>query len=403
MKVAYLFISFPTLSQTFLQREIRGVAAAGIEVEVHSMWTSPAATAWEPTPGVTLRQWRPRDLLHPLAVAGSLARHARAAAALEADLLRFPPRSFEDVQHALLGELFAFRHADYFRRGGFDLIHGAWATAPATAALWLGRLCGLPFSFGAHAYDIHRRGGDRYLPYKLDHAALVHTTTRMNVDYLSALRPAARAKIVLARRGLAALPPLAPARPLQGPARILSVGRLIPKKGQASQIDAVAALKAAGRAVELRIVGEGPLRESLARQIVERGLDAEVQLLGPLPEAAVREQYAWADCFWHAGIVDAEGDRDGLPNVIPEAMSHGVPVVSSDTAGADEAVIDGETGLLAPGGTPQALAAATTRLLDDAGLRERVRQGGHAWVAENFLVAANARKLAVAFRAAMKV
>ena len=403
MKVAYLFVTFPVLSQTFLQREIRGMAAAGIEVDVHSMWTADNAAPWEATPGVTLRQWSRADLLlrSPQAALEALCRPGLLRQGI-ARMNDFSLRSREDLANAALGAAFAFRHAAEFRRAGYDLIHGAWATAPATAALLLGRLCGGPFSFGAHAFDIHRNGGDLFLPYKLQKAALIHTTTEMNLDHLSRLAPATMAagKIVLSRRGLAELPPFEPSRPLHSPLRILSVGRLIPKKGQSRQIDAMALLKQEGIAAHLRIVGDGPLREELSRQIAARGLQQEIELTGALSPAAVREEYRWADLFWHSGIVGADGDRDGLPNVLPEAMAHGVPVISSDAAGTTEAVHDHQTGLIAPGGTAEMLTDCACRLVEEEGTRERLRRQAHAWVAENFRVEKNTALLAAAFRKA---
>lgn len=404
MKVAYLFTAFPVASQTFLQREIRGVAATGIEVDVHSMWTPQGLPEWKETPGVTVHPWGKSDLFaDPFGSLIELVR-PRAATLLPRAarvVAKYPPRSTEDVANAALAGAFALRHAAAFRLAGYDLIHGAWATAPATAALLLSRLCGVPFSFGAHAYDVHRNGGDRFLRYKLEKATLIHTTTEMNVAHLSGLVPAARDKIVLARRGLPALPPLEPPRPLGDPVRLLSVGRLVAKKGQDRQIEAVRLLRASGMACALRIVGDGPLRSDLERQIARLSLEKEVTLLGALPQDRVVEEYRRADFFIHSGIVDTEGDRDGLPNVVPEAMAHGVPVVSSDTAGVVEAVQHGRTGWIAPHAAPEALAEGIRRLAGDDALRERTRQGAHAWVAENFLVENNARRLAEAFRSAV--
>ena len=186
--------------------------------------------------------------------------------------------------------------------------------------------------------------------------------------------------------------------PKAGPVRIVSVGRLVPKKGQASQIEAVARLRKEGIAATLRIIGEGPLRDDLAALARSLGIADAVTLAGHLPESAVREEYRQADLFCHSGIVDKEGDRDGLPNVIPEAMAHGLPVVSSDAAGTTEAIHDGKTGLIAPGGTPEAIAAAVKQLAGNEALCATIRANARAWVEENFLVSKNAAKLAAGFR-----
>ena len=102
--------------------------------------------------------------------------------------------------------------------------------------------------------------------------------------------------------------------------------------------------------------------------------------------------------FWHTGIVDSQGDRDGLPNVVPEAMAHGLPVISSAAGGAGEAVRDGETGLIVDPADTQALADAVERLANDAPLRQRLGKNGRAWVEdEPFLAEVNTRRLARAF------
>ena len=319
-------------------------------------------------------------------------------------LARHRPRHAEGWFMTLWGTLFALARARVLRRRGIDVFHGAWATAPATVAAVAGELCGRPFSFGGHAYDIHRHGGDPLLPAKLAAARFVHTTTQANVDHLRTRFPAARAHIVLARRGLRRMPPLpdtapAPSREEHPPGelRLLSVGRLVEKKGQRHQLDACALLVRRGRPVRLRIIGEGPLRPALEAQAAALGLADRVELLGERPPADVEAAYRWADVFWHTGIVDSQGDRDGLPNVVPEAMAHGLPVVSSAAGGAAEAVLDGQTGLIADPTDPAALADAIKQLADDPALRARLGAAGRAWVEENFLAEVNTRRLAQAF------
>ena len=118
---------------------------------------------------------------------------------------------------------------------------------------------------------------------------------------------------------------------------------------------------------------------------------------GERTPAEVEAAYGWADVFWHTGIVDSQGDRDGLPNVVPEAMAHGLPVISSAAGGAAEAVRDGDTGLIVDPADPAALADAVERLADDAPLRQRLGRSGRAWVEENFLAEVNTRRLVRAF------
>ena len=394
-------MKYPTLSQTFIEREMRALAAQGFQIEVHPCLDFRRAADLPPPPdGLEVVRAGSLSRLLGKALSGAARELVRRPALIPRGarlLFRHPPRHWEGAFHTLWGTLFAFARADEFRRRNAAVIHGAWATAPATAAAVLGELCGRPFSFGGHAYDLHRHGGDPLLAPKLRRARFVHTTTRANVDYLRTRFPDGRAEIVLSRRGLPRLPEQRPPHGHGGEIRILSVGRLVPKKGHVHQIDACRELARRGRRFRLRIIGEGPLRAELAARAAGFGLTDRIELPGECPPAEVEAAYAWADVFWHTGIVDGEGDRDGLPNVVPEAMAHGLPVISSAAGGASEAVIDGQTGLIADPADTGALADAVARLADDAALRDKLGMAGRRWVEENFLSEVNIRRLAQAF------
>ncbi len=401
LKIAYVVMKYPTLSQTFIEREMRALAAQGLEIEVHPCLDFRRASeiAQAVPPELTVVRagaaWRVvwaglvgavREIMKKPGLVGKGSR-----------LWRHRPRHAEGWFHTLWGTLFAFARAEEFRRRQPDVIHGAWATAPATVAAVIGELIGRPFSFGAHAYDLHRHGGDPLLPAKLQGGKFVHTTTQTNVDHLEARFPERRAEIVLARRGLVGLPEVV-ARTPSVEVRLLSVGRLVPKKGQLYQVAACRELARRGAAFKLRIVGEGPLRAELEAAVAEGGLMEVVELLGERSPAEVQALYGgWADVFWHTGIVDAQGDRDGLPNVIPEAFAHGLPVISSASGGAWEAVTDGVTGLIVDPKDTGALADAVERLAQDAELRRRLGEAGRCWVEENFLAEVNTAHLARAF------
>ena len=408
LKIAYVVMRYPTLSQTFIEREMRALVKQGFAIEVHPCLDFRPPATLPPTPPelVVVRAGSlPRVL--GAALVGMVRELSRRPTLIPRGLglfVRHFPRHWEGAFHTFWGTVFAFARAAEFRRRGATIIHGAWATAPATAAAVLGELCGQPFSFGAHAYDLHRHGGDPLLAPKLRHARFVHTTTEANVLSLRARFPDHRAEIVLSRRGLPQLPEqTTPRARADGGSRdeeirLLSVGRLVPKKGHAHQIDACAELVRRGQRCRLRIVGGGPLEDPLRTHAARAGLADRIELAGELPPGEVAAAYAWADVFWHTGIVDAQGDRDGLPNVVPEAMAHGLPVISSAAGGAGEAVIDGETGLIVDPTDPQALADAVVRLAADPALGHRLGAAGRRWVEENFLSETNARILARAFR-----
>jgi glycosyltransferase involved in cell wall biosynthesis len=151
-----------------------------------------------------------------------------------------------------------------------------------------------------------------------------------------------------------------------GPVEIVGVGRLAEQKDFATLISALALLPA--RSARLRVLGEGPLRESLEAQIAAEGLGEAIELVGEVTD--VRSQLARADIF-------ALTSRwEGLPLSVLEAMAAGLPVVASAIDGVPEAVVDGETGYLTPPQEPQAVADALSRLIGDADLRLRLGQAG---------------------------
>jgi glycosyltransferase involved in cell wall biosynthesis len=163
-----------------------------------------------------------------------------------------------------------------------------------------------------------------------------------------------------------------------------------------------AALREAGLAFEARIVGDGPLRPQLESAITRLGLAREVALLGHQPQAEVWRQLDWADVLLHTGVIAPNGDRDGLPNVIPEAMGAGVLVVTSPVSATTEAIQHERTGLVAEVGQPAAWVAALRQLSHDDALAERLRAAARRWVGENYDAHRNTAKLAACFEQARR-
>jgi len=402
--IAYIFEHHPGLAQTFLKREITELMRQGLRVEVHSLWRmrfdappESGASAFPEYDRLTIHYFRWWEMVRLVA---ALPREWRRDPALLRDawrlLRRHRPSSLGNWIVNIWAASFAVCRANQFRRMRPDVIHGVWATGPATAAAILSRLCDIPFSFGTDGYDVYERGGDTFLEPKLRAASFVQANFEANVVHLHQRAP--QANVVLARRGLERLPPVAKRVREPGPIRILSVARLTPKKGLSHQIAACALLRQWGLPFEARIIGSGALHRRLQRQIKSLGLADVVTLCGGQQHERVQEAYRWADIFWHTGIVDAEGNRDGLPNVIPEAFAHRLPVVSGNVPGATEAVIHETTGLVVDATDHLALATAVRRLMEDEGLRLRLGENGRRWVEENFLVSQNAGILAEAFR-----
>jgi glycosyltransferase involved in cell wall biosynthesis len=302
------------------------------------------------------------------------------------------PPSWLNFWENMLGAGFACVYARSFRRDPPRLVHAAWSGAPATAAWLLWRMNGQRFTAGAHAYDVFENGGDWWLAEKLEAAVLVHTSTELARDALIA-RGVRADKVVCIRSGLDRLPALKPLRASRVPLHLLSLARLVEKKGIDRQLRIYAALKAAGVEYTARIVGDGPLRPKLERLAGHLGVSDRVTFVGEVPSQEVWGHLDWSDVLLHTGVVAASGDRDGLPNVIAEAMAAGVPVVTSPVAGTTEAVTDGVTGVVLPVEKPEAWVGVLRRLSSDDAFCESLRRAARAWVEENFDVRANTEKL----------
>ena len=395
MKVDYLFTTFPTLSETFYQREIRALVAKGVELNIYSLWGG--QTRFESTPVHVFDKWRLLTL--PYWIAYWLVLRPKIVLALLPRLFGSRPGSGLNLLENLLGLGFALTHAHKLGDGTRGL-HAAWATAPGSAAQLIGALHNRAFTLGAHAYDVFRDGGDWWLEEKIRQAAVVVTSTDATATALLE-RGADPAKLRVIRRGLSNFPPMKPARTTRKPLRLLCVGRLIEKKGYDHQLTLYARCKEAGLDFEARIVGDGPLSDVLRNQLVSLRLGDCVEFLGALDEHETQTWYEWADAFVYTGVVAENGDRDGLPNVIPEAMRAGIPVVSTAVAGVPEAIENDVSGrLLALRDTAQWL-ETLRRLATDDDYYSRLRNEARRWVETEFDAAANAAKLMAAWESVL--
>ncbi|MBX3730358.1 MAG: glycosyltransferase family 4 protein [Candidatus Sumerlaeia bacterium] len=365
---AYLLSRFPQLTETFVLREIEFLERQGCQPivlslqrplasePVESRWQGPAARRvfYAPAP------WAPATLLahvrllvsHPVVYATTLARIVA--------LAWNRPRMLAE---ALFVFAVAVAWLPVLRRAGCNLLHAHFAGAPTTAAWVLARLSGIPFGFTAHANDIFV---DAYaLRDKLVDAAYVMTVTEYNRRHLGELAPEAREKIDVMPAGIetASIEWKAPSgERSRRPLRLLAVGRLVEKKGFRYLIDALALLRDRGVPVQCLVVGNGRLDGALKAQARVLGLRGIVRFLGPRAPETVERLMRRADAFVLPCIVADNGDRDGLPHSIMEAMALGVPVVTTTAVGIPELVEDGVSGLLVPERDARALADAIERL-----------------------------------------
>jgi glycosyltransferase involved in cell wall biosynthesis len=204
--------------------------------------------------------------------------------------------------------------------------------------------------------------------------------------------------------GAAALPRGHTAVPTRvaGPFGLLFVGRLVERKGVAVLLRAVALLSRK-RDLRLTIVGDGPLRRVLELEADALGVGDRVRFLGFVPDSDMTDHFRAADALVLPAVQDSKGDVEGLGVVLIEAIAHGKPVIASDSGGIPDIVIDGESGLLVPPGSPEALAAAIERLLADPGLRSRLVEGGLRHVEANFSWSTIVTRLVALYRSVSRV
>jgi glycosyltransferase involved in cell wall biosynthesis len=297
MAIAFVFDAFPSPSETFLRREVDALRARGLDVR-------------------------------PLAFrAGEGALALPLAASLAARLIR---RGRGQVWWQHRGRDWA---RGWKQNPPFEIehLHAAWASFPAAWASGAAAELGVPWSFSGHARDVWVEGGD--LPRKLGGCAFATACTRAGHGHLQQLAPHG-ARVLYAPHGLPLdewplRAPLAndPARPFQ----ILSVGRLVPKKGFEILLRALANLEPGeGRLWQARIIGSGPERARLEAMRDKLKLQGRVFFDGAQSGAQVRAAMEQADAFVLPCRVARDGDRDGLPNVLLEAAAVGVPILAGD-------------------------------------------------------------------------
>ncbi|MCU0573032.1 MAG: glycosyltransferase [Syntrophobacteraceae bacterium] len=244
-------------------------------------------------------------------------------------------------------------------------LHAHFCHTPTSVALFASELTGLPFSFTAHAKDIYTSEAVQ-LARKIARARFVVTCTRHNADYLAriARKSGASTPIHTIYHGIDLdFFSFGTDAPCQGPRRILSVGRLVAKKGYDDLLRALAILDRDGLDFELIHIGSGELEGELRQLTGRLNLNHRVRLLGTLAHDEVLAHYRRAHCVALACKVAENGDRDGIPNVLIEAMAVGVPVVSTRVSAIPELVEDGVTGALVDPGRPEAMARAIARVL----------------------------------------
>lgn len=283
------------------------------------------------------------------------------------------------------------------RERGIEHLHAHFAKLATHVTRLAAAELQLPYSFTAHARDIFEQSVDvTALAERIRDAAQVVTVSRFNVDYLQE-HFGRTASLIYNGLNLEDFPfrSCATRAPV-----ILAVGRLIEKKGFIHLIDACGLLATAGLDFRCEIVGDGEQHGALAARIESLGLGERVRLLGSRSPSQVKLLMQAAAVLAVPCVVASDGDRDGLPTVLLEAMALGTPCVGTDVTGIPEALIDGVTGLGVAQGDAVSLAATCRRLIEEPELRVRLAGEARALIERRFSSEANTRRLRALWGAA---
>ncbi|MBA2389352.1 MAG: glycosyltransferase [Geodermatophilaceae bacterium] len=377
-RIGYVLKMYPRFSETFIVSELLAREAAGADIDVFSLRPPVDGRFHEALAQV-------RAHVTYLGQPGRRGEELWRLLGLSSGRLPGLPQALPDLLAAEIGDAAqALELALLAQERGITHLHAHFGSVATTVARLASLIGGVPYSFTAHAKDIFHDSTDPAdLRRKLRDAHHVVTVSRYNARFLTDSFGVAADSVRLVYNGLD-LDVFDYSPPVDRPPVIAAVGRLIEKKGFDVLIEACALLHRSGRSFSCQIVGSGDQHDTLRELITARGLTDVISLLGPLPQNQVRTLLAGSAVFAAPCVIGADGNRDGLPTVLLEAMALGTPCVSTDVTGIPEVLRDGETGLLVGQNDPADLALALDRLLGDPPLGVRLARNARDLVEADF-------------------
>lgn len=281
-----------------------------------------------------------------------------------------------------------------------DHLHAHFAHDPALIAYLVHRMTGIPFSFTAHARDLYQVP-EKVLTDRIHQARAVITCCRSNLDYLNQIAPAQKSKFSLVYHGVN----LQDFQPVSNPGAglvpkvpvILSVGRLVEKKGFKDLLRALLIVKGRGVQFQCAIYGDGPLGQQLKEWIEEHDMMGDVILYGDRTQHELVAAYHSATLFILTPVQTEDGDRDGIPNVLVEAMAVGLPVITTAVAGIPELVDNNQNGLLYQPHDVKGISSGIIELLGNVEKRRQFGRVASKKVREQFDIVQAAQQLKTLF------
>ncbi len=393
-RTAYILLWWPKPTETFIFREVINLRKMGLPLQVFTLYG-------ERTKGLSPEMLAETKQVERLGIPYVLSAHWdvlywwRRDRKLTARLFRTVPfrrwNGWEITGENLWAFMTGFRLARRFQEEGIEHIHAPWASGPATAAWIASQLTGIPFSFTGRAWDIHPADGA--LAEKIRDAQFIRSETQYNVPYLAGFVEGAEKKVYLTYNGL----PLKSHREapveMKPPFKLLALGRFVGKKGYDYLLQACKILQDSGLDFHLTLAGDGMLKGRLTRLTRTLGLEKRVSFPGFVSYDRVSDLISNADMLIMPSIVHSSGDRDGIPTVIMESLTHRVPVIATDVAGISEVIRDEDTGFLIPEKDAGAIANAVQRMTSDRDAALRMAERGRELVKKQFNTEENHRQV----------
>lgn len=400
LKIVYILLYFPHLTETFIANEIQAVQSLGNQVKIVSL-LQPKKTPVQPLSKKLLKNTiYASSLLNPTLWKAQfyfvLLNFKIYFSLLFTLLLQPSNRSIILFTKRIVIFLKSVTIAYLFKDTEIDLFHSHFAWLSSIGAWICSRLLNRPFTVTLHAFDIYSKTD--LLDLIATQASHLVSISYYNSNYITGLGKCSPESISVIHCGLDLSKFNFNLKHLstdlnKKPLGILSVGSLTTKKGHIDLIEACRLLREKGIKYKCEIIGDGKDKSDLNNQIISNGLEKQIHLKGPLTSPEVRNAYAQNDIFVLASVIAPSGDRDGIPVVMMEAAAMGLPIISTNISGIPELIHHKETGLLVQPNNPEALAEAISELLSNDVLRKRLCKNARKLIEKEFNQRINAKRL----------
>ncbi len=388
-RIALVLKGYPRLSETFIAQEILELERAGFEIDIISL-RHPTDKHTHPVHAEisAIKHYLPEYIYQELFRVTKaklkcimLPGFWKSLPVFLKDLMRDPtPNRIRRFGQAMV---LATEYAP-----DADMMYVHFLHTPGSVTRYASLISGKPFAISAHAKDIWTIP-EWEIREKLEDCQWLVTCTRGGAEYLSSLSKPGTVHLVYHGLDLDRFPPPNPnnsnadGSSAKSPVKLITVGRAVSKKGLDSLLVSLSKLDD-NLHWHWTHIGGGPLRDALIEQASELGISDRCEFLGALPQSDVLSAYGKSDVFILPSRIDTSGDRDGLPNVIVEAQSQQLPVISTNISGIPELITDGENGILIEPDDIQALSDAIAQLITHPSIRQAMGKAGDKKVRTQF-------------------